>query len=279
MKRRAFWWMGCWGALAVGCQPSSPTDQGAVDGDGGSDTDVVEDTDSPVDTDPLPGDTADTSDPSISGPLRVLFVGNSFTYWNGGLDAQLEKLTDDPLSTITVDADREVQGGASLKVMWEWTNAVEVIEEGDYDVVVLQEDIPETDVETFYEYARLFVPLIRDSGAEPVFFMAWPYQRLNWIDLDEIASAHEEMGTELGVDVAPVAVAWDNAMTERPDLDMYGSDAEHPSRQGTYLAVNVVYATLTNTSPEGLAYRPGNVTEQDATFLQEIAWQTVQDPP
>jgi hypothetical protein len=56
-------------------------------------------------------------------------------------------------------------------------------------------------------------------------------------------------------------------------------DRDRPSIYGTYLAINVVYATIIGKSPIGLAYLPspgGGVTEDAATFLQRIAWETVQ---
>jgi hypothetical protein len=159
--------------------------------------------------------------------------------------------------------------------MWDRSGAPEMIAERGYDVVVLQEDLPETDIATFHEYARVFVEHIEANQARPVLFMAWPYERLGWITFDEIAQAHREVGRELGVAVAPAGLAWQRSMDQRPDLTMYDSDAEHPSIHGTYLAVGVVYATIYGETPEGLTYRPEGVTEEEAEYLQRIAWETV----
>jgi hypothetical protein len=146
-----------------------------------------------------------------------------------------------------------------------------------HDVVVLQEDIPETTVADFRDYARRFVGEVRKTRARPVLFMAWSYRRLGWISMEEIAQAHREAGTELNVDVAPVGLAWQAAMRERPSLNMYDRDEEHPSIFGTYLATCVIYATLYDRSPSGLSYRPAGIRPEAATFLQRIAWQALQD--
>jgi hypothetical protein len=53
-------------------------------------------------------------------------------------------------------------------------------------------------------------------------------------------------------------------------------DLVHASWQGAYLAAAVIYATIFGRSPEGLDYTFG-VSEEDAAFLQRIAWQTVTD--
>ena len=143
--------------------------------------------------------------------------------------------------------------------------------------------------ETIRERFGDFVTEIVDAGAEPVLFMAWAYERLGWITMQEIAQAHYGIGEELGVAVAPVGIAWQRAMEERPDLDMYGDDEEHPSIYGTYLAVNVVYATVYGMSPEGLTYLSDDhrvlpngdvvfgIDEEDAAFLRRVAWETVQE--
>jgi hypothetical protein len=150
-----------------------------------------------------------------------------------------------------------------------------MIGEGQYDVVVLQEGLPLTDVDTFHEYTRLFVAEIRETGAEPVLFMEWSRKGLT---TQEIAQAYGDIASELGVDVAPVGIAWQRAMGERPELDMYDSDDIHPSTYGHYLAVNVIYATIFGRSPVGLTWDCyGALTGEEVTFLQNIAWETVQE--
>ena len=66
-------------------------------------------------------------------------------------------------------------------------------------MVVLQEDLPETKVADFKEYAVKFVEEIRKTGARPVLLMAWAYRRLGWISMADIAQAHREVGKDLGV--------------------------------------------------------------------------------
>ena len=69
-------------------------------------------------------------------------------------------------------------------------------------------------------------------------------------------------------------------MVERPELDLYRLDGIHPSIHGTYLAIDVVYATVFGKRPIGLAHLPrviGGMSEEDADFLQRIVWETVQE--
>ena len=209
---------------------------------------------------------------------KILFVGSSLTYWNKGLDLHIELLVESANLPLVIQADKIIKPGAPLETMWEDTKAREMINEGDYDVVVLQDAIHKTDVDTFHAYTRRFVAEIRETGAEPLLFMTWSRKG---ITTEEIGQAYRDIAMELGLDVAPVGFAWQSAMEERPELDMYDSDEIHPSIHGTYLTVNVMYATIFGESPIGLTYLPtedsGVVTEEEATFLQRIAWETVQE--
>jgi Domain of unknown function (DUF4886) len=210
-------------------------------------------------------------------PRKILFIGDSFTYAQGGIYTHVEKLAAAATPPLVVTTDKAVAGGAFLKVLWEMQSPVKAIDTGAFDVVVLQDDIPETNVDYFRQYARMFVDEVRKNKARPVLFMAWAYQRLGWISMPQIAQAHRDLAKELNVDVAPVGLAWQQASRQRPDLDMYAADREHPSVYGTYLATCVVYATIYGKDPTGINYVAPGTTPAQAAFLQKVAWQTVQD--
>ena len=209
-------------------------------------------------------------------PTRILFVGNSLTYWNDGLWVHLERLAASGKPSTAVTTGVAVEGGAFLKSLWARTGPRRAIAAGPWDVVVLQEDLPETNVEEFREHARLFAADVRKAGARPVLLMAWAYERLGWITMDAIAEAHRASAAELKADVAPVGLAWQRASKLRPDLNLYAPDREHPSIHGTYLATAVIYATVFGRSPIGFSYIPAAVAANDAQFLQNVAWETVQ---
>jgi hypothetical protein len=129
----------------------------------------------------------------------------------------------------------------------------------------------------FLEYARLFDQEIADASAETVCYMTWPIGFFNDIDLDDIVGAHRRIEAETGASVAPVGVAMEKALAERPDLEMIIFDALHPTPAGTYLAAATIYATLFDRSPVGLAYFTDDVSEDEAAFLQRIAWETMDE--
>lgn len=212
-------------------------------------------------------------------PGKLLFIGDSFTFCNGGVENHVKQLAATAKVPKTIFADSETQGGATLKVLYGKQSVHDKIQ-GGYDIVIMQDDIPEFTghtLEPFFEYATRFDQEIRRAGSRPVLFMAWPYDRLNWVTLGQITQAHRELGARLRIPVAPVGLAFERALAKRPTLAMLGPDKEHESIHGTYLAANVIYVTLFGETPEGCTYHPDGISAEEAAFLQRIAWETVRE--
>lgn len=232
---------------------------------------------------PLPPTAKPTAMPTSTpeSPVRILFIGNSLTYWNLGLDYYVEQLAGAAIPPLIIQTKPLANPDWTLEDHWEFSITHDAINEGNYDVVVLQSYIPYAGVETFQEYARKFIAESKNAGAEPVLFMPGHDYYRELYTMDEITQAHFDIGLELGVDIAPVGIAWQRAIEEHQEIDMYDLDKIHPSVYGHYLAASVVYATVFGESPVGLDYIPlevfGDMTEEDAAFLQRIAWETVQE--
>lgn len=211
-----------------------------------------------------------------SPPHRILFIGNSLTYAQEGIFTHIQRMGEADKPPLRIQADKAVVGGQYFKTLFDrYPEPRQAIARG-YDVVVLQEDLPETTVADFRAYARKFVAEIRQTRAKPVFLMAWAYKRLGWISMSEIAQAHRDAAKELSVDVAPVALAWERVAKQRPDLNLFNQDQEHPSIYGTYLATAVVYATVYGRDPSNANYLPRGISAADGSFLRRAAWETVQ---
>lgn len=106
---------------------------------------------------------------------------------------------------------------------------------------------------------------------------------------DQLNAAHP---TNPRVLVAPAGDAWENAGALLAPSDpnfvrLHGSDEYHANDNGYYLNAAVFYSLIYNASPVGLSQSQkvtatGVSFTEDATFLEEIAWQTVlsgENPP
>ena len=93
---------------------------------------------------------------------------------------------------------------------------------------------------------------------------------------EQLAEAYTTAGNANNALVIPAGLAFARARAKQPELNLYAPDKRHPSPAGTYLAASTVFAVLTGKSPVGNSYH-ASIDEKTASFLQEIAWETVQD--
>ena len=98
-------------------------------------------------------------------PLKILFIGNSFTARNNllGLIAQLAAARGKSIQHRLIST-----GGASLRIHWNAGEALNAINDGHYDYVVLQEQstLPIKNAKRMHDNVRLFDNAIKASGAE-----------------------------------------------------------------------------------------------------------------
>lgn len=198
---------------------------------------------------------------------RVLFIGNSYTGLNGGLDTHLLGFAPNSEST------RITPGGYTLQDHWQDADTLEAIRSGKWDVVVLQEQsqYSVTNYYNFFEYAQKLDAEIKKAGAETVLLMTWerPDSVQYGVTAQAVNNAYTALGQQLGVKVAPVGLAFSMALQERPDLKLYVEDG-HPTPEGAYLAACVFYGFIFEQSPVGNSYG-GDISNADKTFLQGIA--------
>ncbi len=209
-------------------------------------------------------------------PTRVLFVGNSFTYYNNGLQRHLGKLM---RASEVVPGDQvrlrimTLSGGRLPEHRPAFAS---VVASEPWDVVVLQGHsrgpIGAQTAAPFRDAVREFDAIIRRHGARTAMFMTWAYDGRPEMTA-QLSKAYSSIGDEVGALVAPVGLAFAQAREVMPELALLTDDGRHPSMAGTYLAACVFYATLMRRSPQGLAYDAGLAPEV-AAGLQHLAWQT-----
>ena len=127
----------------------------------------------------------------------------------------------------------------------------------------------------FAEYAKKNAEIVRAHGAIPIFFMSWAYSDKPEMTA-QLAEAYTVAGNANNALVIPAGLAFAKARAKQPELNLYQPDKRHPSLAGTYLAACTTFAALTGRSPVGNSYHAG-IDEPTARFLQEVAWETVQD--
>jgi len=203
---------------------------------------------------------------------RVLFIGNSYTYYNEGLGAALNELWPGSASETVTGP------GYTLEAHWNEGKALAAIRGGGWKFVILQEQsqTPVTASFKFREYCEKFNGEIIKSGAQTILLMTWerPDSVQYGVTTGDLAAEFNAAGKKLGIKVAPAGLAFERSLREKPDVKLYSNDG-HPTPFGTFLAACVIYGTITGSSPEGKPYSNKNIPADIRGHLETIAAKTL----
>ena len=175
----------------------------------------------------LPGPAA-AANPRAA-PLRILFIGNSFTYFND-LPAMLEELAKAGGQPV-LSWKGVLIPGASLEDQWKAGEARRAINREKWDYVVLQQGpsaSPEGR-EMLLGYAGRFAKEIRAAGGRPAIFMVWP-SASRTSDFDDVSQSYRLAARQVDGLLFPVGEAWRAAGKRDGKLVLYSGTASirHP---------------------------------------------------
>lgn len=178
--------------------------------------------------------------------MRILMLGNSFTYYNDMLRI-LKMMTGWEVVSHT-------RGGAYLSEHLDpetelGQKTLPALKSERWDYVVMQEQsrAPYEKREQFLASVRALCPLIRAAGAVPVLYSTWAYrdgsQRLADTGLSyeamlrALSDGYEAAAQENG---ALIARAGEAFAAMQGQLDLYVQDDYHPSLHGSMLAAMTI---------------------------------------
>lgn len=213
---------------------------------------------------------------STDAPQNILFVGNSFTYYNNSLHNHVKNMMREGGKDVGTIRSMTISGAALAQHAPAMPGQIHAVK---WDIVILQgnslEPIEKDSVEGFRDAVRRYSKAITESGAQTVLFMTWARTHLpeQTAALDE---AYTSIGNETGSYVVPVALAFELSTLQENGISLRMPDRRHPTLEGTYLAACTFYAALFDESPLGNAFNAG--LENDvAETLQRVAWEAVQN--
>lgn len=238
-------------------------------------------------------------------PIKVLFIGNSFTYYPASatcLPALFKGMAAAAGKTVTTDMVANAgqyfdgPGGHSTSA-----TTYAKMRSQSWDYVVLQDNQG-----YFAGYVNSLGSgtcaaandRLRDSVykmhpcAKVIWFSGWGYKggypqgipgdntvkMNNRIDSNyQFLNSKYPSQQEL---IAPFGKAWNNAIAAQPGIEslLFGPDGNHPSATGQYSNAAVLYTMIFKQNPSSINYTPSGVTAANATLLKTKAYQTVMTP-
>ena len=211
--------------------------------------------------------------------LRVLFLGNSYTYYND-LHLLVRNLAKAAQPDLALEVRAITEGGISLGELWQKREVQEALDKDHWDYVVLQEhsmlgwsyregEEVINDPAYFWQSLQLFALKIRRAGAIPVLFLTWA-RKAKPDTQPDLDYAYATPGRDLKARVAPVGRAWFSVRQQKPDLELFAPDGSHPSLAGSYLAACVMLNTILESKCESLP-APAGIEADDIPILQAAA--------
>lgn len=213
--------------------------------------------------------------------LKILFIGNSMTFFWAipeSLEAMLETGTDN----LRIEPERSLYGGKWLEYHFNKTNVVDMIKNGEFDYVVLQEGSghPLNDPDLFFEYAEKFDTVIKESGAITLLYPSPIHLKHTDADRKEVMQRFVELSKKIDAPIIPVCETVRLCYADRPETIWHNTDGVHMGMHGGYAVACTFYAALTGGAsfpPPAILVQQVEIDPDIALFIQEKAKQAVEE--
>lgn len=215
----------------------------------------------------------------------VLFIGNSYTFYNN-FPTTLEILVNNNLeSKINIKVTSASQGGFDFKDQWEKGDVETIIKDGKWHYVVLQNQsgwaTEEARIKEAHIYGKKMADAAKAAGAIPLLYETWPreigspdYKRYPW--MKNYAHMYRSLDTNtkkvadfIGADIVDVNYYWTITQKEAKGIKLY-TDGSHPNPTGSFLAALVFYKFFNGSpllKPKAI---PAGVGSLEAEIITQI---------
>ncbi|MFD1797236.1 hypothetical protein FQV27_09755 [Paracoccus aurantiacus] len=232
---------------------------------------------------------ADSTETDADAPKQILFIGNSYFYYNDSLHNHTRRMAGEASGIDIDDLDYRsitISGGSlDMHPIDHYLTPGAIGYDEPFDLVILQGNSAAAETEArstrFHDAVVAMDEKIKATGAKTALYMTHAYaeghEDYTPDGTEKLDKLYTDTGAEIGATVIPVGLAFAEAKRQRPELELQQDfDHSHPTLAGTYLASAVTYATLYGKNPVGLEYDYfGRLPAEDAAFLQQVAEETV----
>jgi hypothetical protein len=218
-------------------------------------------------------------------PMRVLFVGNSYTHYNN-MPKLFEQMADS--KGVKLEVLMDAKSSHTFQMHSKRSELYKNIRSTKWDYVVLQgfsrelaQDRSVIDTMSIPYIKQLLDSIYANNSCTNVLLyqtwgydtgykddslgIDWSYQTMS----DRIHQGYLYVSEQLNLSIVPVGKVWETVKENHPQIQLYQEDKQHPSLAGSYLAASCFYAALFKTEPTvGFTAK---LDPKQAATLQDIA--------
>ena len=218
--------------------------------------------------------------------IRVLCIGNSFTYVHG-TDIMLRQIAES--QGVNIQVGKYLAGGYTFGKHLENEDSRKAVEFGGYDIAFLQDQSSnparyarDKDIQVYKDF-KAMKKFVKTFSPECKVFLerTWGYSGGNAQGFETLENLDKyldkgtaKMARKAHTKVSPIGKAFMEAMELRPDVKLLGDDDHHQSLEGAYLKACVNYLVITRMHFNGEPACCG-VDPDTAAFLRSVAEKTV----
>lgn len=222
---------------------------------------------------------------AFAQPMRVLFVGNSYTHYNN-MPKLFEQMADS--KGVKLEVLMDAKSSHTFQMHSKRPELYKSIHSAKWDYVVLQgfsrelaQDSPIIDSMSIPYIKQLLDSIYANNSCTNVLLFQtwgydggykddslgidWNYQQMS----DRVHQGYLHVAEQLNLSVVPVGKVWETVKENHAEIQLYQEDKQHPSLAGSYLAASCFYAALFKTEPN-LSFT-AKLDPKHAALIQEIA--------
>lgn len=203
---------------------------------------------------------------------NILFIGNSYTYRNKGVDQHLHDLiTSSRTSKIRKFITRAAKGKFHLYSHWKDIDTQLKVNSKNWHKVVLQEYSagPIKEPKNFEIFGRKWANRIRkiNPKAEIYLYATWGY-KLRSDMTDSLYQQYTKLADKINAKVIPVGLMWKKISHK---INLYDGDGAHPNRKGTFINACLFYEYMENKDVRKTKHTDTRLPVETQKLLKELA--------
>lgn len=212
---------------------------------------------------------------------KILFLGHSRVYYNDMPDI-VRGLADSADAAQKYQIAMRALPGAKLKTLWNDAEVQRLLEEEQWDDVIIQGEasgiLDESRRPLFLEYGERLIGKARQRGARASIIVGWNYgpqvfrnptPGLMILNDATIQMDHHDLALETGAGLMNSGRAWRIVSSAEPSIPLDREDGVHPTLQGSYLSALTIFTCLSGKNDFAAPYVPWGLPQEQADRIRK----------